>query len=346
MKKILLTGLYVLLFCFGYTQTETSSPYTFDTEALLSRVETLSSDQYAGRETGTEGSILSQALIIEGFKQWGAEPLLKKYNQCFKFKRSGDKLIGENIVAKIKGTAQPEHYIVVSAHYDHLGIHDGEIHNGADDNASGTSALISFAEHLSKHPPNHSVILVAFDAEEKGLTGAKHFVKEFENLSIVANLNMDMISRSAKNELYVVGSRYTEGLQTIIDSFENPTDTELLVGHDGSDDKQDWTNSSDHAPFHKKNIPFLYFGNEDHGYGIKNVFLNPGFTPMQGSDIALIELEKSNQDCSLNAICTASLAPPSNEIPSSFLISNDSSNSKDISSDFVPPDAEVYVPAK
>jgi len=92
-------------------------------------------------------------------------------------------------------------------------------------------------------------------------------VDECKEGTLVANINLDMISRSPKNELYVVGSRHNEGLQEIIDAFDNPTDTKLLVGHDGSDGKHDWTNSSDHAPFHDKNIPFLYFGNEDHdGY--------------------------------------------------------------------------------
>ena len=64
--------------------------------------------------------------------------------------------------------------------------------------------------------------------------------------------------------MYVVGSRYNKGLKAIIEEFINPTDTKLLVGHDGTDGKQDWTFSSDHGPFHRAKIPFLYFGNEDH----------------------------------------------------------------------------------
>jgi len=262
-------------------QSETITSYTFDDSALLSRVETLSSDEYNGRETGTEGSEMAQAFIINEFEKWNAKSYLKKYEQCFTFKSKGKKYKGENILAKIEGTTFPDQYLVISAHYDHLGLHDGEIYNGADDNASGTSALIAFAEHLSKNPPKHTVILAAFDAEEKGHRGAKYFVDEFSNGSIVGNINLDMISRSPKNELYVVGSRHTARLQEIIDTFDNPTDTKLLVGHDGSDDKQDWTYSSDHDQFHKKNIPFLYFGNEDHpGYhkpGDDYEFITPEF---------------------------------------------------------------------
>ena len=141
---------------------------------------------------------------------------------------------------------------------------NGKIYNGADDDASGVSALLSFAEYLSENLPNHTVIFASFDAEELGLQGAKHFVNTIDKEKLLLNLNMDMISRSPKNELYVVGGRYETSLKTIIEAFNNPTDSVLLVGHDGSDGKQDWTYSSDHAPFHKAGIPFLYFGNEDH----------------------------------------------------------------------------------
>ena len=257
----------VFTFCLINGQNSTWDKISFDEDGLLNRVEILSSDDYDGRGTGEKGNSLAQDFIIVKFKKWNVVPLYDCYRQDFQFKYRKDTLVGSNIVAKINGTEFPNKFIVISAHFDHLGNHNGKIYNGADDNASGTSALFSFAEYLSKNPPNHSVIIVAFDAEEKGLRGAKHFVNEFDEKSILANINLDMISRSPKNELYVVGSRHHESLQNIIESFENPTNTELLVGHDGSDDKDDWTNSSDHAPFHKKNIPFLYFGNEDHdGY--------------------------------------------------------------------------------
>ncbi|MBT8243659.1 MAG: M28 family peptidase, partial [Winogradskyella sp.] len=71
-------------------------------------------------------------------------------------------------------------------------------------------------------------------------------------------------SSCGRNENLVVGSRYTEKLESLISDFKNPTETKLLVGHDGTDGKPDWTFSSDHGPFHKAEIPFLYFGNEDH----------------------------------------------------------------------------------
>ena len=223
----------------------------------------MSSDEFEGRGTGTQGAEKARHYITEQFQKLDIKPF-SSYEQNFKFKRGNDSVAAVNILAKINGTVYPEKHIVVSAHYDHLGIRNGKIFNGADDDASGVSALVALGEILKKNPPKHSVILAAFDAEEMGLQGAKYFVDNTEGNNIVLNLNLDMISRSSKNELYVVGSRYTDFLKTAISNFKNPTETKLLVGHDGTDGKMDWTYSSDHAPFHKEGIPFLYFGNEDH----------------------------------------------------------------------------------
>lgn len=244
-------------------QTEAATTL-YDSEMLLKNIETLSSDKFEGRKTGTEGNKKAQEYIISQLEKLDVKPFGDKFKHDFQFTRRDIAYQATNILGVVKGLEFPEKYIVISAHYDHLGTsEDGKIYNGADDDASGVAALFAFAE-LLKNPPKHTVILAAFDAEEMGLQGAKYFVSKMKEVNIVANLNMDMISRSSKNELYVVGSRYTEGLKTVISEFKNPTETKLLVGHDGSDGKQDWTFSSDHGPFHSANIPFLYFGNEDH----------------------------------------------------------------------------------
>jgi len=243
------------------------SDISFDEEKLLKNLETLSSDAFQGRKTGEKGSKMAREFIVSEFERLNVEPFGDKYEHHFDFETKKEKVHGINILGIFKGAEKQNEYIVVSAHYDHLGIIDGKIYNGADDDASGTSALFAFAEYLTKNPPKHSVILAAFDAEEMGLQGSKYFVDKMKTSKIVANVNMDMICRSSKNELYVVGSRYTKSLESLIENFKNPTNTTLLVGHDGADDKEDWTYSSDHGPFHKAGIPFLYFGDEDHpGY--------------------------------------------------------------------------------
>ncbi len=261
--------LFALLLCLlsitlNCAQNTEAKKATFNKEKLLERVKTLSFDTYQGRATGSVGAQLARNYIIKTFKEMGVQPF-RNYKHSFDVYRKEDTITGTNILALVKGSTYKDKYIVVSAHYDHLGIgKNGQIYNGADDNASGVAALFSFAEHLKKNPPKHSVILAAFDAEEIGLQGAKHFVKTIEKDKVILNINMDMISRSQKDELYVVGGRYNDKLKSIIDNLENETTTKLLQGHDGTDGKQDWTMSSDHAPFHLAKIPFLYFGNEDH----------------------------------------------------------------------------------
>jgi Zn-dependent M28 family amino/carboxypeptidase len=265
MKNRTTTLVVLLLFItLSYAQNATTK---FDESKLLERLKVLSSDKFEGRKTGEKGNDSARAYIINQFKNLNVSGLAGAYEHPFSFESRNRTFNATNILAEIKGAEFPDQYIVVSAHHDHLGMSEGNIYNGADDDASGVSALISFAEYFNENPPKHSVIIAAFDAEELGLQGAKHFVANFDNSKILVNLNMDMISRSAKDELYVVGGRYNTALKAILETFKNTTSSKLLQGHDGADGKEDWTMSSDHGPFHTAKIPFLYFGNEDHsGY--------------------------------------------------------------------------------
>ncbi len=260
-KSTILT--LVLLLAFISSEGQTNH---FDETELLENIKTLSSDAYEGRRTGTKGAIKAKHYIIDKFTDLGILPLGKSFEQTFSFKRKTKTYAAANVLGLIKGTAYPDSYIVISAHYDHEGIKKGKIYNGADDDASGISALFSFAEYLKSNAPKHSVILAAFDAEELGLKGAKHFAENsiIPTKSIFININMDMISRNDKNELYAVGTRYNSTLKKTITNFKQSEKIKLLMGHDGKDGKDDWTYSSDHGPFHKKEIPFIYFGVEDH----------------------------------------------------------------------------------
>ena len=257
MKNIVKSIICVLLLSqIGYAQKN-----TFNEDKLLERLEVLSSDKFEGRRTGEKGNDLARAYIINEFKNIGITGFNGSYEHSFDFEIRAGKFNAKNILAFIKGTEFPKKYIVISAHHDHLGKSGDKIYNGADDDASGVSALLAFAEYFMQNQPKHSVILAAFDAEELGLRGSKYFVDKMKDSDIVVNINMDMISRSAKNELYVVGTRYNKTLEEVVTSFKNPTDTKLLIGHDGTDGKQNWTYTSDHGPFHRSKIPFLYFGN-------------------------------------------------------------------------------------
>ena len=256
----------IFIGCKGQTVVEKESKVIkqswFDSDSLLKHVEVLSSDEFEGRKTGTPGSEKTRNYIRKAYKDLGVLPLTDSYSQSFKFSNYK----AENIIGYIKGTQKPESYIVISAHHDHLGIHDNKIFNGADDDASGISALFAFAEYFKKYPPKHSVILAAFDAEELGLRGSKYFVDNtivpFDSIKL--NINLDMISRNDNNELYVIGARFKDNLNQAVSSFKVKEGLTLKQGHDGKDSLQNWTYSSDHGSFYRKGIPFLYFGVEDH----------------------------------------------------------------------------------
>ncbi|GAA4965991.1 M28 family peptidase [Algibacter aquimarinus] len=245
---------------------EVNNVCLFNETNLLKNLKTLSSDFYEGRRTGTVGAKRAKKYIINQFYKLGVLKKGKSYEQPFRFYHRGQYYDGVNVLGFIKGTSLSKKHIVISAHYDHEGIKQGEIYNGADDNASGVSALFAFAEYYKKYPPKHSIILAAFDAEELGLRGSKYFVNNTSlNLKTISlNVNLDMISRSDKNQLYVAGTAYNKSLKYVLSNSKKSKKISVLPGHDGYDGLDNWTYASDHANFHKKEIPFLYFGVEDH----------------------------------------------------------------------------------
>lgn len=254
--------LYLLPFVFALS---CGTPHAQESSKLLKDVEILSSDAYEGRKTGTKGAEMTRIYIKKRFDSIGlqAYPALKGFEQSFSLGKTGSQISGRNMIGYIKG--KTEQAIVISAHYDHIGIINGEIYNGADDNASGVAALLHFAEYYKKHQPNHTLIFAAFDAEEMGLQGAKAFVTNppvaLEKIAL--NINMDMISHNDKGELYVCGTFKYPQLKTFITT--SVPDIKVLRGHDDPKlGKDDWTSQSDHAAFNARNIPFLYFGVEDH----------------------------------------------------------------------------------
>jgi len=241
-----------------------------DSQQIMQNLEILSSDAYEGRGTGQVGISKSRDFLVNAFDRLGFEMLDSTYRYPFGFldRVFRNKMDGENIVGLIRGTQYPNQYLVLTAHYDHLGIFNEQIYNGADDNASGTCALLAIGAYFVKHPPKHSILIVAFDAEEKGLVGSDRFVDEppVPKDAILLNINMDMISRNAKNELYICGTHHYPFLKAPINRLLKATPINVLFGHDDPNNYQveNWTSASDHGSFHQAKIPFLYFGVEDH----------------------------------------------------------------------------------
>jgi Zn-dependent M28 family amino/carboxypeptidase len=242
---------------------------------LLKDVRFLAADTLEGRLVGTPGSAKARAYLLDRMKSVGLEPAFSgSYEQHFEFtRRSSPKRVerGVNLVGMIRGSSDSDRVMVVTAHYDHLGVVKGQIHNGADDNASGVAALLALAQAFKARPPQHTIVFALVDAEEGGsalsTNGARTLVAHppvpVERIAL--NFNMDMVSKNAKNELYAVGVHHWPFLKPTLDAVAKDAPVKLLQGHDRPEDgDQDWTLLSDHAAFHAAKIPWVYFGVEDH----------------------------------------------------------------------------------
>lgn len=157
----------------------------------------LADDCARGRSTGTLGHQMIGKYIRDQFEAYGLHPFQGHYYQGF---RCDSSLVGRNIVGIVPSIIPSDKYVIVSAHYDHIGALNGFVYNGADDNASGVTALMNLAEifgtmHKAKMGPDKNIVFVAFDAKENSMAGSRHFVKELgiPKEKIVCNINMDQI---------------------------------------------------------------------------------------------------------------------------------------------------------
>jgi Zn-dependent M28 family amino/carboxypeptidase len=253
----------------GKRETKSIKSSIIDASALLRDVEILASDEFEGRSLRQPSIAKTREYVARRFRESGLQPLGSGYEQEFTFtpRQATEPVRGLNYVGVIRGRKHADRYIVITAHYDHVGISNGQIFNGADDNASGTAALFALAKAFSKKRPEHSLIFVAFDAEEMGLRGSRHFVANLPvpKQTILLNVNMDMLSRNEKGELWAAGTFHYPQLGPWLDKAQKKARVKLRLGHD--DPKlgpEDWTNQSDHGAFHAAKIPFVYFGVEDH----------------------------------------------------------------------------------
>lgn len=237
-----------------------------DRAQLLADLKTLAADDMEGRRIGTAGGEKARRYVIERFQASGIAPLSGGYSHTF---TAGTVTTGTNVVGRIDGTRHRDRYIVVSAHYDHVGVRNGQVFNGADDNASGTAALFAFGAYFRAHPPTNSLLFVAFDGEEGGLLGSRAFVAAppVPKRALIVNLNVDMIGRDPNNELWVTGLKRQPFLKPSIDRVAARAPVKLLAGHeDPSIRGNDWTKDSDQFSFIEAGIPGLYFGVEDEPY--------------------------------------------------------------------------------
>lgn len=232
-------------------------------ERLKADVATLASHEYGGRRG--PGARKAEAFVTDAFRRIGLQPLFDgKYTQDVMARFDGKPAaIGRNVGGAIHG-ADPklrDQWVIVAAHYDHLGTQDGRIHPGADDNASGVAMMLEVARRIAAEKPRRSVMFVAFDLEEDGLIGSKYFVDHppVPLESIVLNLTADMVGRSLGGVcdpyFFVLGSETTPGLRPWI--AEALPDAPWKVGVLGADFLV--VARSDYGPFKARKVPFLFF---------------------------------------------------------------------------------------
>lgn len=239
-----------------------------DSATLLGDLFRLSHDSMAGRAAMTPENAKARAYLVSEMRRLGLAPVGASFEQPFAMPRRNrpDSVRGVNVVAQVRGTRFPERAIVVSAHFDHVAPRNGNIYNGADDNASGTAALLQLAAHFQRHKPEHTLIFAFFDAEEMGLLGARAFVANppVPLAQIAANVNMDMVARGDNGTLWAVGTNPHPVMKPIVEALVPASGVTVKMGYDTGTGRDNWTSLSDQGAFHAQGIPFVYFGVEDH----------------------------------------------------------------------------------
>jgi hypothetical protein len=298
MKKILIASLAVILLSCSGAQNSPSAKATnklldvqsyvnsITLEELKTSLTIVASDEMQGRETGSEGQKKAGQYLIEQYKKYGipfpkgADSYYQKVPAAYLNEKRNENLPdSENIWAFIEGSEKPDEIIVISAHYDHVGMKDGEIYNGADDDGSGTVALLEIAQAFQQakkegHGPKRSILILHVTGEEHGLHGSRYYSENplFPLANTVADVNIDMIGRrdeahkDSNNYVYVIGSDYLSTDLYNICEAANTKYTKLNLDYKYNDrkDKNRFYYRSDHYNFAKNGIPSVFLFNGVH----------------------------------------------------------------------------------
>lgn len=246
-----------------------------DVDKLKSHIKTLASDEYEGRGTGSAGEKKANDYIESQFKKIKLLPKgVNGYDQPFPFKGgvhgTGAEGTATNIAGYIDNGA--ENTIIIGAHYDHLGLgNDGssldpnpqnKIHNGADDNASGTAGVIELARYFQDNgrKEKYNLLFLCFSGEELGLYGSKYFTEHpsVDLTKVNYMINLDMVGRLSPDTkaLHVSGTGTSPAWEPLLKKLSNEN---VKITTDSSG-----TGPSDHTSFYLKNIPVLHFFTGSH----------------------------------------------------------------------------------
>jgi hypothetical protein len=267
--------------CCGAAADEWANPRTIKADIAY-----LAGDRLEGRGTGTPGNDSAAAFIARRFAALKLRQLLGDYRQPFiayalsvAHSTQPRALPTQNVVAVLPGRdpALATQYVVVGAHFDHLGRSTegaldpqskGAIRKGADDNASGTAAVLELARLLAASPPRRSIVFVTFSGEEMGLLGSQYFVEHSPVSvdSVAAMINFDMVGRLRDDKLIVYGVATASELPALVDSANvaaagagAPWELPLRITALG-----DGFGPSDHSSFYARSVPVLHFFTDLH----------------------------------------------------------------------------------
>jgi hypothetical protein len=301
MKKLILLILFIFQSLISYSQLENAKKFakTITEKDLKKHLYTYASDEFEGRNTGSEG----QKKAVEYLKNFYIENDIKPgdpdkdYYQkmTLNISRGNEgEVDSENVIAIIEGTEKPEEYLILTAHLDHVGYgrtgsrlrksYIGEvkdrIHNGADDDGSGTVAMLEIAQAFKQASkkgkgPKRSIIFLHVTGEEKGLLGSAYYSDNpiYPLSKTVANLNLDMIGRidptrkgDKREYIYIIGSDHdSQDLHEISEQTNLQTvNLDLDYRYNAKDDPQRFYYRSDHYNFAKKGIPIIFYFSGTH----------------------------------------------------------------------------------
>lgn len=294
MKHYTLLLLFSSLVVFGQKEaTVEDYAATITAKELKEHLYVYASDYFQGRETGTIGQKRAVDYLQNFYTTAGIKAAkgTTNYLQAMELKIKENLVQTENVVAFIEGSEFPNEYLVISSHLDHIGINSkGEINNGADDDGTGTVALLEIAEAFKQakdenQGPKRSIIFLHVTGEEKGLLGSKYYSENplYPLADTMVNLNVDMIGRvnpkretNDPNYIYLIGAdKLSQELHDISEDT-NKKYTQLALDYTYNDEKDPnrFYYRSDHYNFAKKNIPVIFYFSGTH-----EDYHKPGDTP-------------------------------------------------------------------
>jgi len=256
---------------------------TITAKELKTHLYAFASKEFEGRGVGEKGGELAAEFLKSYYQNeriaspFGASNYYQHIPKSF---FSNNIKASQNVIAYIKGSEKPEEIIIISSHYDHLGINaKGQINYGADDDGSGTVALMEMAQAFNfakneGHEPKRSILFLHLTAEEIGERGSEFYTLHpvFPLKNTLTDLNIDMIGRvdeihkNNKNYLYLIGAnRISKELHFLSEKVNNAYfNLDLDYRYNAEDDKNDFYSRSDHYNFALKNIPVIFYFNGDH----------------------------------------------------------------------------------